>query len=73
MLRTRRGREYARQLPLKRLLTETDLPAEDQTGLSADMVDGAILQTLAELSRIRGADVTDAVGQNSEQLLSPIS
>jgi TatD DNase family protein len=73
MLRTRRGREYARQLPLKRLLTETDLPAEDQTGLSAGMVDGAILQTLAELSRIRGTDVTDAVGQNSEQLLSPIS
>lgn len=72
MLRTRRGREYARQLPLRRLLTETDLPAEGQTALSASEVDGEIRQTLEELSHIRGADVTDAVGQNSRELLSPI-
>lgn len=72
MLRTRRGREYARQLPLKRLLTETDLPAEDKTALSAGEVDGEIRRTLEELSLIRGIDVTDAVGHNSRELLSPI-
>lgn len=35
MLATKRGREYARQIPLDRLLLETDAPAEPQADASA--------------------------------------
>ena len=48
MLATRRGREYARQLPLDQLLIETDLPkkadetnAADGGASNADVADGA--------------------------------
>ena len=43
MLATKRGREYARQIPLDRLLLETDAPAEPDAETSArQLVDSLI-------------------------------
>lgn len=62
MLATKRGREYARQLPAERLLLETDYPpqhtASDPKTLADDM-SAALLKALNQLAEIRG--ITPAV------------
>ncbi len=73
MLRSRRGREYARQVPVGRLLLETDLPEHPGTawdagaGLSA--LDGA-LATVAALKGVEPEALADAVRRASWGLLS---
>lgn len=69
MLKTRRGREYARQIPAARLLTETDFPPGEGIPFSAREIASALEQTLAELSAIRGKDVRSDILHNSEKLL----
>ena len=56
MLATRRGREYARQIPLDRLLLETDLPEQLGKPCSADQVEASLMRALHELAHIRGTD-----------------
>lgn len=56
MLATRRGREYARQIPLGRLLLETDLPEQLDKPCSADQVEASLMRALHELAHIRGTD-----------------
>lgn len=56
MLATRRGREYARQIPLDRLLLETDLPEQLDKPCSADQVEASLMRALHELAHIRGTD-----------------
>lgn len=56
MLATRRGREYARQIPLDRLLLETDLPEQLDKPCTADQIEASLMRSLHELARIRDAD-----------------
>ena len=45
MLTTKRGREYARQIPLDRLLLETDAPAEPGAEISARQLVDSLIRT----------------------------
>lgn len=56
MLATRRGREYARQMPADRLLLETDAPEQLDTARTAAQIEASLARTLCELALIRGAD-----------------
>ena len=69
MLRTRRGREYARQLPANRLLLETDLPPGEDVPFSASEIMASLERTAAQLSTIRGTDVHALTCENSLRLL----
>ena len=69
MLRTRRGREYARQVPLDRLLLETDLPPGEDVPFSAGEIISSLERTLAILKEIRGSDVQVAAAFNTRSLL----
>ena len=55
MLATRRGREYARQIPVERLLLETDLPA-DRGPSSAEVVVASLERALATIAELKGVD-----------------
>lgn len=73
MLRTRRGREYARQVPLGRLLTETDLPPGEGVPFSAAQIEGALRECLAGIAEARSCDaegLAQAVCDNAERLLA---
>lgn len=56
MLGTRRGREYARQLPAARLLLETDLPGRAGQGVGADGLLASLDRALTALAQVRGVD-----------------
>lgn len=56
MLATKRGREYARQILLDRLLLETDLPEQLDKPCSADQIEASLMRALHELAHIRGTD-----------------
>ncbi len=68
MLHTRRGREYARQLPADRLLLETDLPPGRDIIFSSGGIMDSLERTLEELSAVRGKDMRAAVIENSARL-----
>ena len=73
MLRTRRGRAYARQVPRELLLLETDLPEPPgpkgpQT--TPDAMAGELERSLATLCEMRGADMGETMAQTAEQLLA---
>ena len=69
MLRTKRGREYARQLPADRLLLETDLPPGEDVPFSATQIIASLERTLAQLQTIRGCDVRGLTCDNAQRLL----
>ena len=69
MLRTRRGREYARQLPAERLLLETDLPEGEHAPLATRDIASSLERTLEGLKAIRGTDVKGVTCANAERLL----
>ena len=55
MLKTKRGREYARQIPVQQLLLETDAPMQFDTCSSASRILNSLersLRTLSELHAI---------------------
>ena len=56
MLATRRGREYARQLPAARLLLETDLPDGAGQGVGADGLLASLDRVLTALAQARRVD-----------------
>lgn len=56
MLGTRRGREYARQLPASRLLLETDLPDGAGQGVGAEGLLASLDRALTALAQVRGVD-----------------
>jgi TatD DNase family protein len=70
MLRTRRGREYARQLPADRLLLETDLPPGEDVPFAATEILAQLGRTLAQLEAIRGSDVTALTRDNAQQIMA---
>ncbi|MDI9591275.1 MAG: TatD family hydrolase [Acidobacteriota bacterium] len=69
MLRTRRGREYARQLPAERLLLETDLPPGEDASCTARDILASLERTAGQLGTIRGTDMRAVTRDNAERLL----
>lgn len=53
MLKSKRGREYARQLPEGRLLLETDAPPGLDAPYSADALEASLTRALAIIAEIR--------------------
>lgn len=73
MLETRRGREYARQAPLDRLLLETDAPSPLDSPLTAAQLESMLEGALDALARIRGegrAQIAARIADTSAGLLS---
>ena len=56
MLATKRGREYARQIPLDRLLLETDAPAEANTETSAQSLIRSLTWTSERIASLKNRD-----------------
>ena len=56
MLATKRGREYARQIPLDRLLLETDAPAEPNTETSAQSLIKSLARTSMRIASLKNCD-----------------
>ena len=69
MLATRRGREYARQIPEGKLLTETDLPPKEGEPFPVEEIVASLERTLATLQEIRGKDVRHLAANNAEVVL----
>ena len=71
MLATKRGREYARQIPLDRLLLETDAPAEPDAETSArQLVDSLIRvsEVIAALKNCPEESIKSVVLENSHSI-----
>lgn len=56
MLATKRGREYARQIPLDRLLLETDAPAEPNTETSAQSLIRSLTRASGRIASLKNCD-----------------
>ena len=57
MLASKRGREYARQIPLDRLLLETDAPAEPNTETSAQSLIRSLTRTSERIASLKKCDI----------------
>ena len=71
-LGTRRGREYARILPLDRLLPETDLPETERTHTDISIVTDSLDRTIAAVATARDVDAGEVrrlFAINAEALL----
>ena len=71
MLATKRGREYARQIPLNRLLLETDAPAEPDAEASARQLVDSLIRTseiIATLKDCAAESVKSVVLENSRSI-----
>lgn len=53
MLASRRGRAYARQIPLDRLLLETDMPSRAGDGLPAPVWQAELNNALSGISQLK--------------------
>lgn len=60
MLATKRGCEYARQIPLDRLLLETDAPAEPNTETSAQQLITSLKSVAQYIAELKNCDVEGA-------------
>ena len=73
MLATKRGREYARQIPLDRLLLETDAPAETNTETSAQSLIKSLTRTSMRIASLKNCDakhIESAVLANAHSVFS---
>ena len=71
MLASKRGREYARQIPLDRLLLETDAPAEASTETSAQSLIRSLAWTSERIASLKNCDakhIESAVLANSRSV-----
>lgn len=57
MLATKRGREYARQIPLDRLLLETDAPAEQQADTNAQQLIASLKSVSRRIAELKNCAV----------------
>lgn len=57
MLATKRGREYARQIPLDRLLLETDAPAQPQADASAQQLITSLKSVSRHIAELKNRSV----------------
>ena len=60
MLASKRGREYARQIPLDRLLLETDAPAEPQADASAQQLITSLKSASLHIAELKNCVVESA-------------
>lgn len=73
MLATKRGREYVRQIPLDRLLLETDAPFDQQSNTSAQQLVASLKSTsrhIAELKNYAAESIESIVLDNSRSIFS---
>lgn len=73
MLATKRGREYVRQIPLDRLLLETDAPFDQQSNTSAQQLVASLKSTsrhIAELKNYAAENIESIVLDNSRSIFS---
>lgn len=73
MLATKRGREYARQIPLDRLLLETDAPAEPNAETAARQLVDSLIRTseiIAALKNCAAENVQSVVLRNSHSIFT---
>lgn len=73
MLATKRGRSYARSVPVERLLLETDLPDGSGERLELDAWRADLERTLAELACLRGLEVpamAERLARSSDEALA---
>ncbi len=73
MLATKRGREYARQIPLDRLLLETDAPAEPNTETNAQSLIRSLAWTSERIASLKNCDakhIESAVLANARSVFS---
>lgn len=71
MLATKRGREYARQIPLNRLLLETDAPVEPSAETTARQLVDSLIRTseiIATLKDCAAESVKSVVLENSRSI-----
>ena len=71
-LSTRRGREYARQIPEKHLLTETDLPEGQDSPSGAEEIVSSLERALRGIAAVRCLDLEAAqstIAANAADLL----
>ena len=57
MLASKRGREYARQIPLDRLLLETDAPTEPNTETGAQSLIRSLTRTSERIASLKKCDI----------------
>ena len=78
MLASKRGREYARQLPAERLLLETDFPPQNNATdaiVVAQSMSDALHQALLQLAHIRKVEpalLTEHISKRSQQLIATL-
>lgn len=73
MLKTKRGREYARIIPTELLLLESDMPSRDHTNYSPSQWNADLTEALLDIAEIRGVGTTcilEAMDATSEGLLN---
>lgn len=73
MLKTKRGREYARIIPLERLLLETDMPSKERTRYMPGQWNADLTEALLMAADARGAhpdELLEAVSCTSRSLLT---
>lgn len=73
MLATKRGREYVRQIPLDRLLLETDAPFDQQSNTSAQQLVASLKSTsrhIAELKNYAAESIESIVLDNSRSIFA---
>lgn len=71
MLASKRGREYVRQIPLDRLLLETDAPAEPNTETSVQSLIRSLTRTSERIASLKNCDakrIESAVLANSRSI-----
>ena len=72
MLASRRGREYARQIPLDQLLLETDMPARKDDNLPAEVWRAELNNALSGIAQLKGTDrkvLANQLSSTSRELL----
>ena len=72
MLASRRGREYARQIPLGQLLLETDMPARAGDNLPAEVWRAELNNALSGIAQLKGidrAELAEHIASTSRELL----
>lgn len=69
MVASKRGREYAKAIPLGRLLLETDAPPQPGSAIPYGEIETLLVSTLEAVELLRGEGAAARIAQTSERLL----
>ena len=69
MAQSRRGKEYIKQIPLQRMLLETDLPADEDTPITAQRMRVKLEEALAAIEQVKGVPCAEVIASTSHSLL----